>query len=67
MPNYRLYGLDGEGRIGLADWIEADDDDQAIAEAGKMRPKANRCEVWLNNRLVAKLNGFGELERVDRP
>ena len=67
MPDYRLYCLDGAGHIGLADWIEADDDDGAIAEARKLRPKANRCEVWQQGRLVAKLNGAGDLERVERP
>src|SRR4029078_3009309 len=30
MGDYRLYCLDGEGRISLADWIEADTDDEAI-------------------------------------
>jgi len=64
MVAYRFYCLDGAGHIGLADWIEADDDDQAIAEARKLRPQANKCEIWQGQRLVAKLNGLGHMERL---
>jgi hypothetical protein len=64
MGNYRLYCLDGDGRIGFADWIEAKDDDDAIVRAREVRPDAHRCEIWLKNRLVAKLNGEGRFERL---
>jgi len=63
MASYRLYCMDGAGHIALADWIEAADDDAAIAEARKVRPDAQRCELWLKNELVAKLNGKGYFER----
>jgi hypothetical protein len=64
MAHYRFYCLDGVGRIGLADWIEADGDDEAIAQAHQMRPDAHKCEVWLKNRLVAKITSLGHLERM---
>jgi hypothetical protein len=64
MASYRLYCLDGAGHIALADWIEAHNDEAAIAVARKMRPDAHRCEIWLNSDLVAKLNGKGQYERV---
>lgn len=56
MPSYRLYCLDGAGRISLADWIEADDDEKAIASARKIEHGALKCEIWQGDRLVAKLN-----------
>jgi hypothetical protein len=65
MADYRVYCLDGAGRIALADWIEASDDDDAIAKARKLKPNANSCEVWQKGRLVAKLSSAGRLERVD--
>jgi len=56
MPSYRLYCLDGAGRISLADWIEADTDEEAVATARKLEHGALKCEVWDGNRLVAKLD-----------
>jgi hypothetical protein len=64
MADYRFYCLDGDGRIGLADWIVADTDEQAIARAHEMRPAAHKCEIWLETRLVAKINSSGHVERV---
>lgn len=64
MAAYRLYCLDGAGHIGLADWIEAETDDGAIASARDLRPHAHRCEIWLKDRLVAKLSEVGRFERI---
>lgn len=64
MADYRLYCLDGNGHIGLADWVQADSDEQAIDAARKLRPDAHRCEIWLKSRLVAKLNAHGAFERI---
>ena len=63
MADYRLYCLDGDGHIGLADWVEADTDEAAIVKARELRPDAHKCEIWLKSRLVAKLNALGVLER----
>jgi hypothetical protein len=65
MANYRLYCLDGAGHISMAEWLEADTDEQAIAIAREMRPEAHKCEVWLQNRLVSRLNSAGQFERVE--
>jgi hypothetical protein len=65
MADYRLYCLDGGGRIGLAHWMEASDDDDAIARARELKPQAHSCEVWQKDRLVAKLSSAGRLERVE--
>jgi hypothetical protein len=64
MADYRLYCLDGQGHISLADWIEAASDEEAIAEARRLRADAHRCEIWLRNRLVARLNDKGLFERM---
>jgi hypothetical protein len=63
MADYRLYCLDGDGHIGLADWIEAGTDEEAIRKARALRPDAHRCEIWLKTKLVAKLNHQGHFER----
>jgi hypothetical protein len=49
--NYRLYRLDGAGRIDAADWIEAADDDEACREASARYP-TGRYELWEGRRLV---------------
>jgi len=66
MADYRLYYLDGAGHIGLADWIEARSDEDAIREARKQRPNAHICEIWDTQRLVTRLNHEGEVHWVDR-
>ena len=55
MTAYRLYCLDGAGRIDFADWIEAQDDADAIAQARELKKGALMCEVWQGDRLVASL------------
>lgn len=59
MPDYRLYYLEQDGHIGLADWIEAADDDAAVAKARRVRPETHCCEVWRHKRLVATLDHTG--------
>jgi len=36
MAEYRVYCLDGQGQIGLADWIKAESDDEALAKTAKL-------------------------------
>ena len=52
MSSYRLYCLDGAGKIGLADWLEAEDDDDAIEKARNLKSHVLKCEVWQGARLV---------------
>ena len=56
MAAYRLYCLNREGSISTADWIEADDDQEAIAKAPELKRHGLKCEVWQEKRLVAKLD-----------
>ena len=56
MASHRLYCLDGAGRISLADWIRAADDEDAVRQARLMKNRSLECEVWRGDRLVATLN-----------
>lgn len=56
MADYRLYCLDGAGRISLAEWIAATGDEDAIRQAHDMKFHALKCEIWKGQRLVATLD-----------
>ena len=53
VTNYRLYRLDGAGRIAGADWIEAPDDEQAVRQA-RLRASGGRFELWDKQRLILR-------------
>lgn len=54
MTTYRLYCLDGVGKIVSAEPLEASSDDEAMNRVRDME-KAIQCEVWERNRLVGKV------------
>jgi hypothetical protein len=55
MPEYRIYKIDRDGRISSPpDVEECSDDHEAIAKA-EQRASTQPREVWLNERLVAKV------------
>ncbi|HVL79052.1 MAG TPA: hypothetical protein VM346_07155 [Sphingomicrobium sp.] len=51
MRTYRLYRIDGSGRIESGTVIDASDDDDAIAQASVML-EGRRGELWLGQKLV---------------
>lgn len=53
MATYRLYCLDGVGKVASAEWIEAEDDDAALVAAEAVR-NGRSCELWQGSRLVAR-------------
>jgi hypothetical protein len=53
LGNYRLYRLDGAGKITNAEWIEAPADDEALVEA-RARAQSGSFELWEKNRLVER-------------
>jgi hypothetical protein len=55
MAEYRLYCLDGANKVASAEWIEADDDADAIDKA-KRAQSGYECELWQGKRLVARLD-----------
>jgi hypothetical protein len=54
LVSYRLYRLDGAGKISSAEWIEATDDEDAARQA-RLRAKDGTSEVWERNRLIARI------------
>ena len=61
MPAYRLYQLDGAGRISAAEWIDAADDAEARSKAEAQ--STGRYELWERNRLVHRRLGGGDRRR----
>jgi hypothetical protein len=55
VTNYRLYRLDGAGKITNAEWIEAVEDAVAVDQVRALRRKG-MCELWDRNRLVAVID-----------
>ncbi len=55
MASYRLYCLDGAGKIATAEWLQADDEADAVRQA-RDRKLTIPCEVWDRNRLVARID-----------
>ena len=60
MPSYRLYRVDGTGKITSADWLDATDDGHATRLAREQAPDG-MAEVWERGRLVARLGPGEEL------
>lgn len=56
MKTYRVYCFGALHKIVTADWIEAADDEAAIARAQESG-FGSKCEVWDGRRLVAQLGG----------
>ena len=55
VANYRLYCLDGAGKVASADWIDADEDEAAV-EVARETHDGYECELWHGRRLVARLD-----------
>jgi len=55
LASYRLYRLDGAGKIIGAEWIEAADDKDAARQA-RARSSDATCELWDRSRLVARID-----------
>ncbi len=56
MSHYRLYRLDGAGRISTAEWLEAEDDKAAAARAAELCDGDGAVELWARNRLIARVD-----------
>lgn len=54
MANFRLYRLDGAGKIASAEWLAADDDDQALEMARDLNAPTS-LEIWDRNRFVGRV------------
>jgi hypothetical protein len=54
LPSYRLYRLDGAGKINTAEWIDAACDEDAV-RAAEARCSSGKYELWDRRRLVARI------------
>ena len=54
MSDYRLYCLDGAGKISRVEVISAPTDDEAVTAARAVK-HSMRSELWLRERLVAEI------------
>ena len=54
MASFRLYRLDGAGRIVSAEWLEADGDDHAQQLARDLNAETT-VEIWDRNRMIARI------------
>lgn len=55
MTGYRLYRLDGDGKVLSAQWLEAADDASAL-DAAAGRCEGRPAELWQGKRLVARID-----------
>ena len=52
---YRVYCLDGVGRLHEPEWFNAQSDELALAEVRAKWPDA-KVEIWQGRRLVASIS-----------
>ena len=52
--SYRLYRLDGAGKISTAEWIQAERDDEAVSKLAALDEKGP-CELWEGRRVVIRI------------
>ena len=57
MPDFRMYCLDGAGKIGTGEWFEASNDEEALAIV-RAKKLSVVCEVWERNRLVGRVSAY---------
>lgn len=55
MPTYRVYFIDGDGRMQLGESLESPSDAEAIARFDLLDRRGLTAELWQGGRLVRKL------------
>ena len=59
MPEYRIYIIDGCGKVARSFEFEGHDDLAALDKANAIR-RAEAAEIWERMRLVARLDTHGD-------
>jgi hypothetical protein len=62
MSDYRLYSVDGAGKIVAAEWLHARTDDEALHFARSLN-KSSDCELWKRTKFVQSISASGQKER----
>ena len=57
MATYIVYRLNGEGKIRAAEWIEAGDDHDALAQARRLEARGE-CEIWHRDRRIGRVESW---------
>lgn len=55
VQDYRYYCLDGSGHLHEAEWFQAANDKDAIAQISAKHPDS-KCEIWRGSRMVASIS-----------
>jgi hypothetical protein len=55
VPTYRIYFIEGDGRVQLGETLDAPSDPQAVARFEAMDRNGLTAELWQGGRLVRKL------------
>lgn len=55
LASYRLYRIDGAGRISTAEWLDAADDRSASEQVAGLCLEGGTVELWSRDRLVARV------------
>ena len=69
MESYRIYCLNRFSTFELRDWILANDDDEALAEARRLNPGPAKWEMWAASRFVAdsdRVDAVGHVQLRER-
>ena len=53
LTNYRYYDLDSVGHFGSGEWLEANNDEDAVEQIVSRHGVA-RWEIWQGERIVAR-------------
>lgn len=55
MAYYRIYLVDGDSKITSGYWVEASDDEAALAIVLDDQERTHDCELWRGARIVGKV------------
>ncbi|MCR5872943.1 hypothetical protein LRS10_01250 [Phenylobacterium sp. J426] len=63
MASYRIYRLDGGGRLGLGETFEAESDGDAVVRAQALHRHGVASELWSGGRMVGRFSKLGVFTR----
>jgi hypothetical protein len=67
VKNYRVYRIDGVGRISGGEWFEAADDQLAAEQAVSLNVDGGAIELWSRDRFIARIESPREITATTPP